>query len=223
MRLIKISLQLVLFVFPWFLRRRLLGSMLGFDLHHKSRIGFSIILAKHVSLHESARINTGTFINSIDRLELRRFAKIGNYNWITGASTQTSAYQATPERQCFFNVGEHARITDRHYFDCNGGISVGGFTTIAGLRSQFISHGINLIENQQEAHPIKIGHHCMLGSGVKLLKNSTLPDYSVLAAGAVLNKSFDEPYGIYAGVPAKRVKDLPKEAKYFHRLEGPVK
>lgn len=201
----------------------MLVNLLGFELHKKSRIGFSIILANGVTLREGARIQNGTFINSIDSLNLAAFAKIGNYNWITGASTQTSAYQATPERQCFFKVGEHARITDRHYFDCNGGISVGGFTTIAGLRSQFTSHGINLIENKQEAHPITIGHHCMIGSGVKLLKNSTLPDYSVLAAGAVLNKSFDEPYGIYAGVPARRVKDLPKDAKYFHRLEGPVK
>ena len=223
MKLIKVSIQIISFILPWPLRRWVLKNSLGFGIHRNARIGFSLILAEKVVLQNGAKIQNFTFINSIDIIELSPFAKIGNLNWITGASTQISAYQATPERQCVFRLREHTRITDRHYFDCNGGITIGPFTTIAGLRSQFISHGINIVDNQQEAHSITIGAYCMVGSGVKVLKNSKLPNCSVLAAGSILNKSFDEPHGVYAGIPSRRVKDLPKEAKYFHRLEGPVK
>ena len=47
-----------------------------------------------------------------------------------------------------------------------------------------------------------------------------LPDYSVLGAGAVLNKKYDERYKLYAGVPARPVKDIDRNAKYFDRLSG---
>jgi acetyltransferase-like isoleucine patch superfamily enzyme len=223
MKLFRVILQLFLFVFPWPLRKFFLILLLDFKLNKSAKIGYSIVLAESVILHEDARILNGNFINRIDHLELAKQAEIGNFNWITGASTKTSAYSASPGRTCTFQLSMHASITDRHYFDCNGGIYVGAYTTVAGLRSQFISHGINIIENQQEAGPIKIGEYCMVGSGVKVLKGASLPDKSVLAAGAILNKTFVEPYGVFAGIPAKRVKELPAKAKYFHRTVGPVK
>ena len=49
---------------------------------------------------------------------------------------------------------------------------------------------------------------------------ASLPDHSVLAAGAVLNKPQPEPYSLYGGVPAKRIKDIPKNAKYMNREKG---
>ena len=223
MKLFSAILQISCFVLPWSIRRFFLISFLGFNLHKKSKIGFSIVLANKVILKKGAKIQNANFINKIDEIALDSYSKIGNYNWITGANTNTSAYKATPNRECVFRLGQQTRITDRHHFDCNGGILIGSFTTIAGLRSQFISHGINLITNQQEAYAIKIGNYCMVGSGVKVLMSSILPDNSVLGAGALLNKGYAEPYSIYAGVPAKMVKKLPSDAKYFHRSEGSVK
>lgn len=222
MNSVRIVFQFISFALPWSIRKRVLSHFFGFELQRGSRIGYSIILARSVILHEGAKIQNGNFINSIDKLELMDYAKIGSFNWITGASIKSSAYQATPDRECKFRLGKHTRITDRHYFDCNGGISIGAYTTIAGLGSQFISHGINVMLNQQEAHPISIGDYCMLGSRVTVLKNSSLPHQSVLAAGAVLTKEFKEPRGIFAGIPAKRVKELSSDAKYFHRVEGSV-
>jgi acetyltransferase-like isoleucine patch superfamily enzyme len=53
-----------------------------------------------------------------------------------------------------------------------------------------------------------------------VLGGSNLPDYSVLSACSLLNKSFDEPYMLYGGVPAKPIKSIPKEAGYFTRQIG---
>ena len=53
-----------------------------------------------------------------------------------------------------------------------------------------------------------------------MLGGASLPDHSVLAAGAVLNKPQQEPYTLYGGVPAKRIKDIPKDANYMNREKG---
>jgi hypothetical protein len=45
----------------------------------------------------------------------------------------------------------------------------------------------------------------------------------VLAAGAVLNKAFEDTFSLYGGVPARHIKDLPRDARYFHRAVGFVK
>ncbi|MBO8465467.1 MAG: gamma carbonic anhydrase family protein [Bacteroidetes bacterium] len=56
-------------------------------------------------------------------------------------------------------------------------------------------------------HGAKIGNNVLVGMGAVLLDNVVVPDNTIIAAGAVvLSNSVLEP-GIYAGVPAKKVKD----------------
>lgn len=52
-----------------------------------------------------------------------------------------------------------------------------------------------------------IGDHVVIGVGSTLLGNITIPNYSAIGAGAVVNKSFDEENIAIAGVPAKKVSD----------------
>ena len=47
---------------------------------------------------------------------------------------------------------------------------------------------------------------CWIGANVTILKGVTIEEGCVVAAGSVVTKS-TEKYGIYAGVPAKRIKD----------------
>jgi len=53
---------------------------------------------------------------------------------------------------------------------------------------------------------IRIGSDVWLGNGVSVLDGVTIGDGSVIGAGAVLTKS-TSPYGLYVGVPARRVRD----------------
>lgn len=56
-------------------------------------------------------------------------------------------------------------------------------------------------------HGAKIGNNVLVGMGAVLLDNVVVPGNTIIAAGAVvLSNSVLEP-GIYAGVPAKKVKD----------------
>ena len=57
-------------------------------------------------------------------------------------------------------------------------------------------------------HGAKIGNNVIVGMGAILMDNAVIPDNTIIAAGAlVLSNTILEP-GIYAGVPAKKVKDI---------------
>jgi carbonic anhydrase/acetyltransferase-like protein (isoleucine patch superfamily) len=56
-------------------------------------------------------------------------------------------------------------------------------------------------------HGAKVGSRVLVGMGAILMDNSVIPDKTIIAAGAVvLSNSILEP-GVYAGVPAKMVKE----------------
>jgi maltose O-acetyltransferase len=56
--------------------------------------------------------------------------------------------------------------------------------------------------------PVTIGDGCWIGTRAVILPGVTIGDGCVIAAGAVVNKDC-APNGMYAGVPAYRIKDLP--------------
>ena len=56
-------------------------------------------------------------------------------------------------------------------------------------------------------HGAKVGSRVLIGMGAILMDNAVIPDDTIIAAGAVvLSNAVLEP-GIYAGIPAKRVKE----------------
>lgn len=222
-RLFKIFVQLLFLPFPWVIRKMILTSILNIKFEKGAKIGYSVFLARKSILRENSVIKNFTFVNEIDFFEMGAFSKIGNRNWITGSSAELKkGYKASPHRKCEFIIGEQTRITANHHFDCNGGIYIGKYTTIAGMNTQILTHGIDLIESVQKADKTMIGAYCFVGTKCIILKGAVLPNNCLLAAGAVLTKSYKESEMIYAGVPAKPVKKIPKEAKYFCRKLGNV-
>jgi acetyltransferase-like isoleucine patch superfamily enzyme len=222
-RLFKIVVQLFILPFPWIVRKMVLQIILNIEFEKGSKIGYSVFLARKSILRENAVIKNFTFVNEIDFFEMGAFSKIGNRNWITGSSSELNkGYKASPYRKCEFIIGEQTRITANHHFDCNGGIYIGKYTTIAGMNTQILTHGIDLIESVQKADRTIIGNYCFVGTRCIILKGAVLPNNCLLAAGAVLTKNYEESEMIYAGVPAKAVKKIPIDAKYFFRKSGNV-
>ncbi len=61
-------------------------------------------------------------------------------------------------------------------------------------------------------HGAVVGNNVLVGMGSTLMDNVTVADNSIIAAGSVvLSKAELEPYSIYAGVPAKKVKTITPE------------
>ena len=208
-------------VLPWNVRRSLLEKLFGFSLHPTSRIGFAWIAPRHLVMEEQSRIGHLNFCKNLDLLHLGPGAMIGQLNWITGFPSGHSrhfAHQA--DRRPELILGAHAGISSRHLFDCTARIRIGAYATVAGFRSQLLTHSIDLAVGRQSSEPIEIGDYCFVGTDSVLLGGSVLPHHSVLGAKSLLNKKHETPFQLYAGVPAKIVKELPENLAYFRRTEG---
>lgn len=108
-------------------------------------------------------------------------------------------------------IGKNTRISS-HSFICDK-VTIGD--------DCFVGHGVMFTndtfselgkpsytekENWRETY---IGNHVTIGSNVTVLP-VRICDYAVIGAGAVVARDITEP-GIYAGVPAKYLKSLPKQ------------
>jgi acetyltransferase-like isoleucine patch superfamily enzyme len=214
-------LMLVSFLLPWAARRRFLEAQFGYTIHPKSRIGFAWIFPERLIMEEGATIGDLTLCKNISLLHLGAHSSIGRGNWITGFPAGPSRHFAEEtERQPQLIVGEHSSITHRHLIDCTNTVTIGKFTTFAGFQSQILTHSIDLERNRQTSAPVQIGDYCFVGTNSVLLGGSALPDYCVLGAKSLLNKSFNETHQLYAGVPARPVQQLSPELPYFRRAEG---
>jgi acetyltransferase-like isoleucine patch superfamily enzyme len=210
----------VVTILPWRLKRFMLVKGFRYDLHSTSRIGWSWIFPKHLAMGAGARIGHFNVAKGLELISLGNFATIGNFNLISAHALGGVHFKHACERNPALVLGEHAAITSQHYLDCASTILIGSFSTIAGMRSQFLTHGIDLDAPRQDTHGIEIGSYCMVATSAVVLAGSRLPDNSVLSAASLLNKRFDEPYYLYGGVPASPLRKLAEDSGYFHRARG---
>ena len=88
--------------------------------------------------------------------------------------------------------------------------TIGDYTVIA--HGTKIGHGcqvglhVHIANNVSLAGNAVVGDRSFLGSACIIAPSIKLPNNSILGAGAMLNKSFDEPFCTFAGVPAKIIK-----------------
>jgi hypothetical protein len=214
---------LVLFL-PWPLRRAVLVHILGYKIHKTARIGYSIICPIRLEMGPGTLIGHLNFCRAgIELLQLREGGILGHMNWICGEPLRGDGLFAhQQDRHPELIIKEHAAITSRHLIDCTSSFVVGRFSTVAGWRSQILTHSIDIANGRQSSAPIHIGEYCFTGTNSVLLGGSSLPDYSVLGASSLLNKQHTEAYWFYAGVPAKQIKQLSPDLAYFTRSKGPA-
>jgi acyl-[acyl carrier protein]--UDP-N-acetylglucosamine O-acyltransferase len=218
---VKTILMVLSFLLPWSWRRSFLEKQFGFQIHPTSRIGLAWILPNRLIMEEGSSIGTATVCKNIDLLHLKTQATIGRGNWITGFPLGPSPHFAhQTDRRPELILGEHSAITNRHLLDCTNSVTIGRFTTFAGFHSQIISHSIDLEQNRQSSQRVRVGDYCFVGTNCVLLGGSVLPDFCVLGAKSLLNKSFTDTYQLYGGVPARPIKALSRDCKYFQRTEG---
>lgn len=90
--------------------------------------------------------------------------------------------------------------------DARGGITVDHDTNISShVKLITGSHDIDDPDFAADFRPIKIGHHCWIGTGATILQGVSIGDGAVVAAGAVVTKDVP-PYEVWGGVPAKFIR-----------------
>ena len=216
-------LNLIVVILPWRIKRLILIKFYNYEIAPSSRIGFSYIFPEKLILKNGAVIDHFNVAIHIESFFCGESSYIGRSNWFTG-HIGNFHFSHRKDRDPSFYLGHNSAITKSHIFDCTDKIHIGDFTTIAGYRSQFLTHGINYEGNFQDCNEIIIGNYCLVGTCVNVIGGANLPDKCILSANSFLNKKFDSKHNFYlfGGVPAKPIKTLNPNSKYFFRNEGYV-
>jgi acetyltransferase-like isoleucine patch superfamily enzyme len=111
----------------------------------------------------------------------------------------------------YIRLGYRCRVNPYSILYGHGGLTIGDHVRIAAHCVLIpANHGIALdggliAEQPMSQRGIRIGNDVWLGTGVRVLDGAVIGEGCVVAAGAVVRGEL-EPYGIYAGVPAKLVR-----------------
>lgn len=200
----------------------MLHRLFNYQLSPSAFIGLSWVYPRKLRMGDGSSIGDFNVAVNLDLITMGDFSSIGRSNWITGYPilTSSSHFSHQPTRRAELLLGEHAAITKDHHIDATSSITIGSFSTVAGYRSQFLSHSIDLHLNRQNSDSITIGSYCFLGTNCVVLGGSVLPDHSVLGASSLLNKRLSDSWFVYAGHPAKKVKEIDKHSSFFNRTTG---
>ena len=224
LRIVRLLFKILLCLTPWALRRPLLQRCFGYKFDDGAKIAaLSWIYPDSLSMGPGSKIGSLNVAIHLHHMSLGESASIARGNWITGHPKGSVKHFLHREaRDPSFCLGRHSAITKSHLIDCTDRVQIGNFTTVAGYRSQFLTHSIDIYTNRQDCKPIIVGDYCFVGTGCVLLSGAVLPDRSVLGALSVLNKAHAEACSLYAGNPARHIKQINESAAYFHRQNGYV-
>ena len=218
-RPMRILLTVAIAPMPQGLKRLVMVRLLGARIHRSATIGLSIVDSDALDMGPGSRIGHFTVFRGLRQIRLGTGAHVGNFNWITASLMFQSQASESSEHGCF-TLNRESAVTSRHYVDCSGGVSIGEYTTVAGVRSTILSHQIDLAEGVQTSKATRVGDFCFVSSNVCLTPGSSVPDRSVVAMGAVVVGDLAPAGALYGGVPARVLRSSVDTDKYFRRTRG---
>lgn len=166
---------------------------LGLQIGRGSSIGPSLILGiGEFVMEENSTIGTGNVIRDLSSFRIRANGRLGQWNWISASRDLIAA--GNPG---MFEIGCHSAVTSRHYIDASGGVVIGNFTTVAGVRSTLITHGIDWRTGTQRTRSIKIGDYCLISSNNSITPGTTISDHVITGMGSTLAGKLDVEFGLY--------------------------
>jgi len=114
-------------------------------------------------------------------------------------------------------MGKNTAINVGSFIDGNASVTIEDYTRcgpyvkiLTGTHKYRHSVIRRKLSDGTLAKPVVIKKGCWIGMGAIILPGLTIAEGCIIAAGAVVVKD-TEPNGLYAGNPAKRIKDLPTE------------
>jgi len=205
---------------PQVVKRAIGRRLLGWVVHPSARIGLSLVDCDRLELGPGSAIGHLNVIRGMAGVRLGANSSIGNWNWFTCAGMFRTVRGSQSSSVGRLEIGPHSAITSRHYVDCSGGVYIGQFTTIGGVRSTILSHQIDLALGVQSAATTTVGDYCFVSSNACLTPGSSVPDRSIVAMGAVVVGALPHPGSLYGGVPAQLIRSGIDSGRYFSRPRG---
>jgi acetyltransferase-like isoleucine patch superfamily enzyme len=106
------------------------------------------------------------------------------------------------------------------YIQGTNGIELGDYTLLGpGVGLISANHSVYDFREHDPSGPIRIGAYCWIGMNAVVLPGVVLGDHTIVAAGAVVSKSFPDGYCVLGGVRARVLKQLDRERVVRWRAE----
>lgn len=172
------------------------------------------IFGRGVKMFNTPKINYGRFLKLGDYVYISALGRKGVFigdNVGIGAFSRVVVSTSFNQLGDYIRIGNNVGIGEFAYLGGAGGLEIGDECIIG----QYLScHPENHIADSTEVSiryqgvsrkGIKIGKNCWIGSKVTILDGVEIGDGCIIAAGAVVTKSFPA-NSIIGGVPAKLLK-----------------
>ena len=109
-------------------------------------------------------------------------------------------------------IGTAPGLSPGCYIQGLGKIYIGDYTIIAP-NVGIVSANHELTDYRLHKNGVvDIGHYCWIGMNAVIMPNVVLGDYTIVAAGSIVTKSFESGYCVIAGNPARVIKNLDRES-----------
>lgn len=162
-------------------------KVIGLFFYHLYNIAFRFRL-QHLMRVYAKSINEGKggkyFIGSEVNISFPENVYIGDGTYINGAEIVAKNAKIIIGNNCLLSYKIHMRTDSHNYLD----------------KDKLIKEQGNFSKD------IVIEDDCWIGYGVQVLPGVTIAEGCVIGAGAVVTKN-TERYGVYVGIPARRIKE----------------
>lgn len=114
------------------------------------------------------------------------------------------------------------------YIQGDGKIFIGDYTQISA-NVGIITANHDVFDNRKHApaEQVRIGKYCWIGMNSVILPGVELGDFTIVAAGSIVTKSFPDGYCVVGGNPAKVIRTIPRnecvEHKSTHEYNGYIR
>jgi acetyltransferase-like isoleucine patch superfamily enzyme len=210
-------------VFPSFIKRALYRTLFGYKIGKNVRIGLSIIDANSCTIGDNVSIGHLNMLVGIDNLSIGEHARIGHLNIIRGGTEvrlgryieilRLNEINSIPDPIAInvpdprFLLGDGSIVTTSHKIDFTDRVEFGKKVVLGGRNSSLWTH------NRQSTVGITIGDCAYIGSEIRIAPGGSIPANSVVGIGSVIAGKLEGEYCLFAGVPAKKIKELDEDGK----------
>ena len=109
-------------------------------------------------------------------------------------------------------------IGNNCFFGPNISILTALHSLVASERELYFDEEKGYVTDREYGKPITIGNDCWFGGNVTILPGVTIHDNVVVGAGSVVTHDLESGW-VYAGNPAKKIKEIKKEDSIFLKKE----
>ena len=163
-----------------------------------------------------------------DNVRIHERASIyGTENISIGSNVRIDDFTVIVAANGYMEIGSYVQICTHCFFGCNGGIVLEDFAVVSPGTKIFSASddysgerltgmGVPSEYRGGITGKVTISKHVIIGANCVILPNCRIGQGCSVGALSLVNKDLD-PWGIYIGVPSRRIKDRKKDLLLLER------